>query len=57
MALSLDVPRVKDPPLAQVQVDRAPVAGSVLAFVVQFVVHTRANVFVTVVIANLACVA
>ena len=57
LALSLDVPRVKSPPFAQVQVDRAPVADSVLAFVVQFVVHTRANVFVTVVIANLACVA
>ena len=57
LALSLDVPRVKSPPLAQVQVDRAPVADNVLAFVVQSAVHTRANVFVTVVIANLACVA
>ena len=57
LARSLDGPRVKGPPPAQVQVDRAPVAGSVLAFVVQFVVHACANVFVTVVIANLACVA
>jgi len=38
-------------------VGRAPVADSVLVFVVQSVVHTRANVFVIVLTANRACVA
>ena len=57
LALSLGAPRAKGPPLAQVQVDHAPVADSVLAFVVQSVVHTRASVFAIVVTANRACVA